>query len=212
MLNQEILPLSDGSVWVLKSPYDDELGPDTVQEFFAACFAWLVSSNARRVTSATITKVVADINFKKLIDIHLRLKESGKPTLFPDYLITLTKCTRKMPFLIIYTFITGETPDCFRRCRVGSLPVPKVAKVMLEQGLSLDLIPEEQYEQLPWFPVANQSFEEIRTQKFVQYQPWNPARQPIECESSEFSSEKHIRFRLLLHISKRLTVQMLPGK
>jgi hypothetical protein len=194
-----MLPLpggeTDGSVWVLKSPYDDELGPDTVKEICAACFVWLASSNARRVTSATVTKVVADINFKKIIDIHLRLKKGGNPTVFPDYLITLTKCTRKMPFLIIYTFITGETPECFTRCRVGSLPAPKVAKVMLEKGLSLDLMPEVQHEKLPWFPVANQSFEEIRTSASetayseIRTKPTleSSASLPIECESSEFS-------------------------
>jgi hypothetical protein len=47
----------------------------------------MYSSKAERVTPATLTNVVTDLNFKKLIDIHLRLKKGGNPTLFPDYLI-----------------------------------------------------------------------------------------------------------------------------
>jgi hypothetical protein len=163
-----MLPLSgetDESLWVLKSNYDDQLGPDTIKEICAACFAWLSSSNAEYVNSATLTKVVADLNFKKIIDIHLRMKESGNPTLFPDYLIALTKCTSKTPFLIVYTFITGKAPDSFSRCRigVGSLSPPKLAQLMREKGLGLDLMPEVQYGQLPWFSAANQNSEKIAT-------------------------------------------------
>jgi hypothetical protein len=199
-----MLPLSgetDGSVWVLKSDYDDQLGPDTIKEICAACFAWLDSSNAENVTSATLTKVVADTNFKKIIDIHLRVKESGNPTLFPDYLIALTKCTSQTPFLIVYTFITGETHGCFSRCRVGSLPAPKLAKVMREKGLGLDLVPEVQHEQLPWLPVANQSFEKIGTSARETANSQirtittlkSSAPQPIDSESSEFSlGETHM--------------------
>jgi hypothetical protein len=99
-----MLPLSgetDGSVWILKCDYDDQLGPDTVEEICSACFAWLATSGAEWVTSATLTKVVTDLNFKKIIDIHVRLKESGSPTLFPNYLVRLASCTGQMSFLIL---------------------------------------------------------------------------------------------------------------
>ena len=195
-----MLPLSgetDGSFWVLKSNYDDQLGPDTVKEICSACFAWLSSSNAEYVNSATLTKVVADINFKKIVDIHLRMKESGNPTLFPDYLIALTECTSKTPFLIVYTFITGKAPDSFSRCRigVGSLSPAKLAKLMRAKGLGLDLMPEGQHGQLSWFPVANQSFEELGTSASetayseIRTIPSlkSSASQPIDSESSEFS-------------------------
>jgi hypothetical protein len=157
-----MLPLSgetDGSVWVFKSDYDDKLGPDTVQEICSACFSWLASSNAEKVTLATLNKVVADLYFKEIINIHLRVKGNGNPTLVPDFLIDLTLCTDQMPFLIVYTFITGQTPDCFCRCRVGPLPAPKLAEVMKEKGLGLDLMCEAQHEQLLSLPVANEKIE-----------------------------------------------------
>ena len=112
------LPLSgkpDGSVWVFESRYDEELGPETAKELCTACFTWLESSNAEFVLRTTLKQVVADPNLKKIVDIHLRVKKSGHPTLVPQYLMELTDCTELTPFLILYTFITGETPRCFFR-------------------------------------------------------------------------------------------------
>jgi hypothetical protein len=152
-----MLPLSgetDGSVW----DFNFQVGLRW-QEICSACFSWLASSNAENVTSATWIKVVTDLKFKEIIDLHLRVKESGNPTLIPDFLIDLTLCTDQMPFLIVYTFITGKTPDCFCRCRVGPFPAPKLAKVMTEQGLGLDLMSETQHDRLLWRPVAIQPIE-----------------------------------------------------
>ena len=166
-----------------------KLGPDAVIEICSACFAWLYSSKSERVTPATLTNVVTDLNFKKLIDIHLRLRKGGNPTLFPDYLIALTKCTSKTPFLIVYTFITGVNHDMFSRCRVGFLPAPKLVKVMRDQGLGLDLMPEVQHQQSPWLPVANQSLEnfEISANSQSRTIPTlkSIAPQPIDSKTSK---------------------------
>ena len=205
-----MLPLSgetDGSVWILKCDYDDQLGPDTVEEICSACFAWLATSGAEWVTSATLTKVVTDLNFKKIIDIHVRLKESGSPTLFPNYLVRLASCTGQTSFLILYTFITGETPSAFSRCRVGSIPTPKLARVMEDQGLGLDLMPMARNKYLSRLAMLNQEKASAVYEIQTITDSDSSQEQPIANKSSECSLQEPTF--VLYEASNRLSFQIL---
>jgi hypothetical protein len=183
-----MLPLSgetDDSVWILQCEYDEQLGPEIVKEICSACFEWEYSSGAEWVTSATLLNVVADINFKKIIDLHFRVKESGDPTLFPNYLVRLTRCTSHYSFLILYTFITGETPSSFARCRVGNIPAPKLAGLMKEKGLCLNLMPVVLDKHSSWLDqsLEKQTCAGYEIQSVIDLD--SSEEQPVTSESSE---------------------------
>jgi hypothetical protein len=81
-------------------------------------------------------------------------------------------------------------------------------------------MPEVQHEQLHWFLWRIKVWKKIElqqakglTQKFGPKQPWNPAHSS-QSNTDRINStfEKYLRFRLLLQISKRFTVQMHLGK
>ena len=136
----------DSLVMFLGSKHGDMLGPDTIEDICDAAYRWLECVLSCDIEVLALKSVVKHPDFKKIVDIHLRVKEKGYGNQVPDFIMDLVNNTGNPDFLIIYIFITGVSPPFgwYWGYHIGlrSIPVPKLEKMMKEQGLGLEFVSE----------------------------------------------------------------------